>query len=248
LAWNCIKRDSWHGWRTARTPDKREVFGKSWWGERPREPLKLKAHDGSRGRSPHQYALDKAGGPTHRANIQTGGTAMAQFNTRLSLVTTMKTFVFLFLSCASLFGADEGIRVVTTTKTNAQSDVVLTLAVFTRDGQTNLVRSTLTRHGKDESPSYKFYHDGFLVGEISSVADFSVFKGAADCPYSLEGYYRNGSIWQACICTKDGVIVDYFTATNGLVWPAPRSDLQNVNKMTTATSRERAKLMEHIPK
>jgi hypothetical protein len=168
----------------------------------------------------------------------------------LDLVTTMKTFVLLCLSCASLFGADTSIQVFTTTKTNATApDFVLTLAVFTRDGQTNLVRSTLTRQGKVVSPAHKFYHDGFLVGEISSIADFSVFTGAADCPYSLEGYYRtNGGIWQACICTKDGVVLDYFTATNGLFWPASRSEIQNLNKMTTAESRARTKMMEHIPK
>jgi hypothetical protein len=161
----------------------------------------------------------------------------------------MKTFVFLFLSCASLFGADDGIRVVTTTKTDATApDFVLTIAVFTRDGQTNLVRSTLTK-GNVVSPTHKFYHDGFLVGEISSVADFSVFTGAADCPYSLEDYYRtNGSIWQAYICTKDGVVLDYFTATNGLFWPAPNADVQNLSKMTAEESRAHAKMMEHIPK
>jgi hypothetical protein len=161
----------------------------------------------------------------------------------------MKTFVFLFLSCASLLGADEGIRVVATTKTNATSDLVLTRAVFTRDGQTNLVRTTQTRQGKDESQSYKFYHDGFLVGEISSMEGFSVFEGASDCPYSLQGYYRtNGVIYQACICTKDGVLLDHFIVTNGVFWPAPRSDIQNLSKMTTAASRATAKMMEQIPK
>jgi hypothetical protein len=159
----------------------------------------------------------------------------------------MKTFALLFLSCASLFGADEGIQVLTTTKTN--SDVILTQTVFMRDGQTNLIRSTLKTQGKVESPAHKFYHDGFLVGEISSTADFSVFRGMADCPYSLEGLYRtNRGIWQACICTKDGVVIDCFTATNGLFWPAPRSDLQNLSKMTAEESHARAKMMEHIPK
>lgn len=168
----------------------------------------------------------------------------------LGLVTTMKTFVFLFLSCASLLGADEGIRMVTTTKTNTSApDYVLTLSVFTRDGQTNLVRSILTRPDKVESPSHKFYHDGFLVGEIKSIANFYVFTGAADCPYSLEGYYRtNGGVWQAAICTKDGVVLDYFTATNGLFWPAPRSEIQNLSKMTTAMNRQHAKALENIPK
>jgi len=33
----------------------------------------------------------------------------------------MKTFIALFLSCASVLGADTGIRVVTTVKTNAET-------------------------------------------------------------------------------------------------------------------------------
>lgn len=151
----------------------------------------------------------------------------------------MKIFVLLFLSCASLFGADEGIQVFTTTKTN--SGVVLTQTIFMRDGQTNLVRSTLISQGRVDSPVHKFYHNGFLVGHISSMECFSVFAGAADCPYSLEASYRtNGGVWWAEICTKDGVVVDWFIATNGLFWPAPRSEVQNMSNMTAAIS--------HIPR
>ena len=161
----------------------------------------------------------------------------------------MKTFVLLFLSCATMFGADPSIQVTTTTKTNAEIATIYATDIFTRDGQTNLVRSTLTKQGKVEGRTDKFYRDGFLVGEIVFTADVSQFTAAADSPYSLQGTYRSGvGISQACICTKDGVVLDYFIATNGVFWPASPSELQNLSKMTTDESRARAKMMEHIPK
>ena len=161
----------------------------------------------------------------------------------------MKTFILLFLSCVSLFGADDGIQVTTTTTTNAEIATILTTDIFTRDGQTNLVRSTLTIQGKNQSPDYKFYHDGFLVGEIRFTADVSQFTAAANSPYSLQGTYRSSAgIWQMCICTKGGVVLDCFTATNGVFRPVSSSNLQNLNKMTTDESRARAKMMEHLSK
>src|SRR5215469_11720150 len=150
----------------------------------------------------------------------------------------MKTFVLLFLSCASLFGADTSIQIVTTTKTNATSGDTFTQAVFTRDGKTNLVRSTLTIHGKADDPDYNFYRDGFLVGRIWSIHDgeLSGFNATANCPYSLQGIYQKHKIQQVLICTKDDVAVDYFIVTNGVIWPASRSQLQDISKLTAATS------------
>ena len=161
----------------------------------------------------------------------------------------MKTFAILFLSCASLSGADTDIQIVTTTKTNATSDIILTQTVFMRDGQTNLIRDTMSTRGKVTGQNHKFYHDGYFVGEIKSMADFSVFTGASDCPYLLEGFYRtNGGVWQADIRTKEGIVLDHFIVTNGIFWPAPKSDVQNLKKMTTDVSHAHAKMMEHIPK
>jgi len=76
----------------------------------------------------------------------------------------MKTFIVLILSCASVFGADTGIQVVTTARTNAASGAILSRDVFMRDGQTNLVRVTLSEHGAVESQNGNFYHNGVLVG------------------------------------------------------------------------------------
>lgn len=37
---------------------------------------------------------------------------------------------------------------------------------------------------------------------------------------------------QAFICTKDRVVLDYFTATNGVFHPADSSAVREANKMT----------------
>ena len=70
----------------------------------------------------------------------------------------MKTFVALILSCVSVFGADTGIRVVTTVKTNAETASIYTTDVFTRDGQTNLVRRTKTKACVEQIRIQRFYY------------------------------------------------------------------------------------------
>ncbi|MGD0745936.1 MAG: hypothetical protein ABSA45_12355 [Verrucomicrobiota bacterium] len=87
----------------------------------------------------------------------------------------MKSFIVLILSCASIFGADTGIQVFTTAKTNAASDTIFSRDVFMRDGQTNLVRITMSRHGALESQSGIFYHNGVLAGEYWTMKDSSGF-------------------------------------------------------------------------
>lgn len=59
----------------------------------------------------------------------------------------MRAFIIFILSCAPVFGADSGIRVFTTAKTNAETGSISMKVIFTRDGQTNLVCTTKTKAG-----------------------------------------------------------------------------------------------------
>lgn len=59
----------------------------------------------------------------------------------------MRAFIAFLLSCASVFGADGDIRVVTTARTNAETASITIKDFYTRDGQTNLVRHTKTKAG-----------------------------------------------------------------------------------------------------
>src|SRR2546430_17007900 len=80
-----------------------------------------------------------------------------------SPLNAMRTFIVFLLSCASVFGADGGIQVVSTSKTNAQTASITTKDVFTRDGQTNLVRDTKTKAGVVQIRIHRFYYGRSLV-------------------------------------------------------------------------------------
>ena len=141
----------------------------------------------------------------------------------------MRAFIVFLLSCASVLGADSDVRVVTTVRTN-DSGRVSTKEVFTRDGQTNLVRSTATKAGVVQIRIHRFYHDGALVGDFVAMPDSSGFTTEAGTPYSVSVEFdtvRNPK--SAVIGTKDGVVLDAFSCTNGIFSPVERSVLRKAN-------------------
>ena len=133
----------------------------------------------------------------------------------------MRISIVFILSCASVFGADTSIRVVSIAATNGETGSISTRDVFTRDGQTNLVRNTKTTDGVVQTRIHRFYHDGSLVGEFVAMPDSSWFTTEAGTPYSV-GFEFGPSkdVKSAAISTKDGVLLDAFPATNGLFCPA----------------------------
>jgi hypothetical protein len=142
----------------------------------------------------------------------------------------MRIFIVFILSCASVFGADTSIRVVSTATTNAETGSISTRDVFRRDGQTNLVRNTKTTAGVVQIRIHRFYHDGLLVGECVAMPDSSWFTTEAGTPYSV-GLELGPSkeVKSAAISTKDGVLLDAFLATNGLFYPADVSLIGKAN-------------------
>jgi hypothetical protein len=144
----------------------------------------------------------------------------------------MKTFIVLILSCASVFGADTGIRVVTTARTNSAIAVINTKTVFTRDGQTNLVCFTTTKRDTLTDRSHLFYHGGVLVGEYWDGQDSSGFVTEAGSPNSvIFKYSPSKEVCNAFICQHDRVVVDCFIATNGVFLPADSSATRDANKL-----------------
>ena len=164
---------------------------------------------------------------------------LAVFHITMKGLATMKALIILLLSYASAFAADTSIQATTTMKTNAVSGTIFRMEVFTRDGQTNLVRTTVTKRGVSEDPLQKFYHDGVLVGESWAFQDSSGFITEAGSPYSvIVKYWPSKTASQAFICTKDRVVLDYFTATNGIFYPANSVAVRDANKMTEDMSKE----------
>lgn len=149
----------------------------------------------------------------------------------------IKVLFLLALSCASAFAADPALQQFSLAKTNG--DAVFTWDVFTRNGETNLVRSTVTRNGAVESRFHKFYYSGALVAEHWSFADSSGFITEASLPYSM--IFKSSpsnTVTAAYICTEDRIVVDYFTATNGVFWPVDTYAVQEARKMTTEIHRQ----------
>jgi hypothetical protein len=145
----------------------------------------------------------------------------------------MKTFIVLILSCFSVFGADTSIRVVTTVKTNAETASIYKTDVFTRDGQTNLVRRTKTKAGVEQIQIQKFYHAGVLIGDYVAMKDSSGFTTEAGIPYSVSfEFWPSKDIRSAVVGTKDGVILDAFTCTNGVFTPTDISVITKANGIT----------------
>lgn len=153
---------------------------------------------------------------------------------------TMKAIITLLFSCASIWAAETELRVASTAGTNVESAVAWTRDVFTRDGQTNLVRTTkVTPRGVTQVAH--FYHAGQLVGNFLSMeADpesptFNTETG----PYCMSlNFWSSGAIRSAQIGDKSGVLLDEFTYTNGVFSPAERAIIE----------RERAKGKHMKPK
>jgi len=140
----------------------------------------------------------------------------------------MKAVVILLLSCASVLGADTSIHVVTTTTTNAETLSISTKDVFTRDGQTNLVRNTNTKAGVVQIQIHRFYHAGALVGMLAETPDSSSTTSEAGCPFALDFEYGpSHQLKYAAIVGQEGVLVDAFACTNCILSPVPSLELSN---------------------
>ena len=145
----------------------------------------------------------------------------------------MRAFIIFVLSCASVLGGDTGIQVVSTVKTNAETGRVYLTDVFTRGGQTNLVRRTNTKAGVVQIRMHRFYHRGVLIGDYIATTDSSGFTTEAGTPYSVSfEFWPSKEVRMAVIGTKDGVIVDAFACTNGMFSPVESPEIARANAVT----------------
>ena len=155
----------------------------------------------------------------------------------------MKTLITFFLSCASVFAADTGVRVATSTTTNAESASITTTEVFTRDGQTNLVRQTNTKDGVVGRRVHWFFRDGARLATYVVERSHDGWAGPASTEFfpesgsrysvSLEFSPSNESneVRYATIGKNDGYILDGFTCTNGIFHPDELSHISEINRI-----------------
>ena len=149
----------------------------------------------------------------------------------------MKTLITFFLSCASVFAADTGVTVATSTTTNAESAMITTTEVFTRDGQTNLVRQTITKDGVVHRRVHWFFRDGARLAThvVGLPPTYPVFFLAPGLPYSVSLEFspsnESNEVRYAAIGKNDGYILDGFTCTNGIFQPDELSHISERNRI-----------------
>lgn len=152
--------------------------------------------------------------------------------------TFLKTFVVFLLSCVSVFAADTNdVQVITTLNTNTQPAILITKKVYLRGGQTNLVSDTRTKDGVLQNRTQEFYYNGLLVGGYATFGyGYSSAFSAENAPCMLSFNFdsSNKMQWANLMLMRTNkikpVILDIFTCTNGVFYPADKSVLSKAKK------------------
>jgi len=142
----------------------------------------------------------------------------------------MKTIIAYVLTCLSVVAAGTNdVQVITSTDTNAQTGVLISIQTFTRGGQTNLLRETRTRADALVDRKQTFYHDGLRLGGFVTYPHGSTFFSAAGASCFLTvNYDAYSSIQSAWIMSSNMVMVDAFTCTNGILYPEDSAYIQSI--------------------
>ena len=147
----------------------------------------------------------------------------------------MKTIIAcILLSSLSAFADTNDIQVVTWTYKIMPENSLATVEVFTRDGQTNLVRNTHTKDGVVSFRSQSFYHNGTEAGvymyQIGRGPDITSISSTPDAPYYFNIAFDSSNQPRAAHITATNlVMLDWFLCTNGVFYPANSSWIREAN-------------------
>jgi hypothetical protein len=145
----------------------------------------------------------------------------------------MKTTILFILFSFLVTAADtNGIREVTWTYKIMPEDSLATVEVFTRDGQTNLIRNTHTKDGVVLFRSHDFYHNGAMVGGYT----YTIAMRTNTMIASMPGPYHFGLVLDdnnqprsVQIHATNFMMLDWFPCTNGVFYPADSSLIREAN-------------------
>ena len=125
----------------------------------------------------------------------------------------------------------DDIRVFTRTNTNITPGHLITFEEFTRDGQTNLLRITVTKDGVLQHRSHNFYHNGADVGRHIWSGKNTIISSVPGAPYSLNFVLDSSNQpVAASILITNYVILDSFTCTSGVFYPEDSSRIRESNR------------------
>jgi hypothetical protein len=149
----------------------------------------------------------------------------------------MKTAIVLILSCISVIGADTNdARVVTEINTNTQPGILITFDVFTRGGETNLLRDTRTEAGALRIRTQRFYHEGSELGGYMTYPKSSIIYSAGQSPYSLSFQCDASNNIRSALISSNAVILDAFSCTNGVFYPEDSSFIRRARSFAEGFS------------
>jgi hypothetical protein len=112
-------------------------------------------------------------------------------------------------------------------------DSLATVEVFTRGGQTNLIRQTHTKDGVVLFRNQSFYHNGTDVGSYMYQTANGTNAGVnsvAGTPYHFYvGFDASNRPRSVQIRATNFVMLDWFGCTNGVFYPLETSAIQEAN-------------------
>ncbi len=111
------------------------------------------------------------------------------------------------------------IRSFVTVRTNLAQGELITLEDFTRNGQTNLARITVTRDGVVQHRGHNFYHRGVLVGRYIWGSGHTIINTGTGTPYSLTLVLNESNQPFAATIQSTNRSLDLFLCTNGVFYP-----------------------------
>jgi hypothetical protein len=151
----------------------------------------------------------------------------------------MRTLFTLLLSCTSLLAGGQDVQVMTSTN----DAVNTTTEIYTREGNTNLVRQTTTKSGVVIFRLQTFYQDGSKVATSLLAASpptyISQFFTEPNTHYlaSLQ-FDPSNHITFLIIGSNVTSVVDAFTCTNGSFYPATAAEIAELNAFSKKTERQ----------
>jgi hypothetical protein len=131
----------------------------------------------------------------------------------------------------------QDVNVVTTTRTNLETETIYITDIYTRDGKTNLVCRNEFRDGK-QGRNQKIYHDGVLLGTIHEVNGVAGISTKPNPTYALTFQFAadktlQPTVLQSAVITSNYFLVDAFVCTNGVLFPMETSKIEKARGVDT---------------
>jgi hypothetical protein len=102
---------------------------------------------------------------------------------------------------------------------------------YTRNGSTNLLRETDLRGGLTLCRVHRVCYGGQLAASILWLTNGYTVLVETGLPYQVGTSFKpDGSLDRVTLITEDGGVLDFFTATNGVLYPTQDSEIKAEDK------------------